>query len=207
VLGGGLRQHAGDANQFLKFVRHSAGMRKLILATTLATLVLAGCASPAPEDRPVATLKSAAPSIAASKAPERPVYPIDNDPEVSNRIGLPYWKCLKAQGVPMDSVTADGLGKPTVDRNDPEHRAGFDKCANLEPEFWIDREARTNPEYADYLRVAVKCLTAKGYKAYLRTDPVEIGYSNRGEEVRAIDDRDRCLLEAFAGRLKLYGAK
>ena len=183
-------------------------MRKLIIATTLATLALAGCdsAGPAPQDRPVASLKSTAPSPTAGKE-ERPVYPLDNDPVVSDQIGRPYWQCLKDQGIPMDSATADGLGKPMVDRNDPEHRAGFDKCAAKEPEFWIDREARTNPEYADHLRVAVKCLTAKGFKAHLKTDPVEIGFASRDEQIRAIDDRDRCLREAFADRLKLYGAR
>ena len=201
-----------SANRFLTFAVHSAAMRTFtqIGATVavLAALGLTGCSSATPTRTggEVATLQSpdAGPAPSASPTEERPLIPVDDESADWSALFAPYSNCLKEAGVPMDGGAG---GKPTVGRTDPKYRAGFAKCASKEPEFWIDREERTNPEYADYLRKAVKCLKARGFKAELGTDPPKIVYPDRGESVRAIDDRDACLKEAFADRLKLYEGK
>jgi hypothetical protein len=198
-----------SANRFLTLAVHSAAMRTItqIGATVavLAAFALTGCSSAAPTGTggEVASLQSPAAGQITSAAPseERPLIPVDDASADWAALYAPYSKCLQEAGVPMDGGAS---GKPKVDRNDAKYRASFAKCASKEPEYWIDREERTNPEYADYLRKAVKCLKARGFKAELGTDPPKIVYPDRGESVRAIDDRDACLKEAFADRLKMY---
>ena len=171
-------------------------MRKMICAAAM-ILTLASCAE-ADKSPEVATLRSASPAKSAVPKHERPVIPADGGMDAYAKYAEIWGACLNQEGVPGD-------GKPEGSPSDPRYKAAFEKCADKEPEFWIDREARTNPEYADHLRVAVKCLKEKGYHAGLSGGtPPEITYSSNGERIDAINDRDQCLREAFADRLKLY---
>ncbi len=172
------------------------------------TLALGACGStpePATRAPDVATLQSTAaapPSSAPTPAAERPVIPVDDNVDAIGRLETAWVYCLRDNGVPLDTA----IGESKTARKEPRYQAAYKTCAIKEPEFWIDREARTNPEYADRLRDAVTCLKSKGHKARLDTSktPAVIAYPSMGQETAAIDDRDECLREAFADRLKRY---
>src|SRR5690349_20639904 len=153
-------------------------IRKLhvIVGTVLVLQVLAGCGGTDATDRSdVATLQTANPTAAASPsaaAQERPLRRPDDDPEVFDRYVAVYRKCLVDKGATM------GKGEKPQIGTDPASKAAAAECWHLYPENWTEREQRTNPEYADLLREAAKCLKNKGHDVTVGGDPVSIQYGS-----------------------------
>lgn len=193
-------------NTFLKVLTHSGRMpiRKLhaMAGSILLLHVLAGCGEPAATDRSdVATLRTAAP--AASPAPsaaarERPLRRPDDGPEVFDRYVAVYNKCLVDKG-----ATTDTGAKPRIG-TDAASKAAAAECWHLYPENWLEREQRTNPEFADLLRDAASCLKAKGHDVTVGGDPVAIRYDDNASANKAYDDEQECQRKAFRESVDKY---
>jgi hypothetical protein len=174
---------------------------RAVAGSVLGLAVLAGCGGPAAdEQRPdIATLRTAAPPPNAPPstiARERPVIRPDEGKAEFERYVAVWEECLNAQGVPRASK-----GKRTGGAG---YEAAAAKCAHLYPENWMEREARTNPEYADRLRETAKCLKEKGHEVTVGGDPVALMYGDNTSANRAYDDEQECQREAFRQDLKKY---
>lgn len=182
-------------------------MRKAIFLTVLSLGVLAGCGEPAgDEQRPdVATFQTGpAPAVPPSSAAprERPVIRPDEGKEEFERYVAVWGNCLTAEGIPP---AAEGAKRPGL-TDDAKGRAAAEKCAHLYPENWMEREARTNPEYQDRLRETARCLVGKGHKVTVGGDPVALMYGDNTSANKAYDDEQDCQRQAFREDLKKYEA-
>lgn len=174
-----------------------------MLAATVVTLVITGCGdnggSAAPD---IATLRSVEPSAANSPAvQDRPVIRPDASADDIAALEQVYFKCLDEAGVPVAKSDDGKYGKP----KDPAaltSTPAAQACAAKQPESWLDRERRDNPEFVDRLRDAVACLKEKGFKARLDGDPPQIRYSSTREFMRAGDAEIECQKEAFSARIR-----
>jgi hypothetical protein len=175
---------------------------RVVAGSVLGLAVLSGCGGPVADDRSpdIATLRTAEPGPSAqpsAAARERPVIRPDEGKEEFERYEAIWKECLYAEGVPRA-----GGGKP---RLGPETDAAAGKCAHLYPENWMEREARTNPEYVDRLRDTAKCLQKKGHEVTVGGDPVSLLYGDNTSANEAYDDEQGCQREAFRQDLKKYG--
>jgi hypothetical protein len=172
-------------------------------AATLTLLAIGGCGGSDPSSKPdVANVRGTQPTaVASSRAPERPLIRPDATEQEIHAMEQAYLRCLQQNGVVMNASSTGELGKPK-DLYDPHMPAAAKACAPKEPENWLDRERRNNPEFVDRLRDAVKCLKAKGFNARVDGDPPSIHYSNTAEFMRAGDAEAECQRKAFAGRIK-----
>lgn len=166
----------------------------------MSSAVLAGCTGPAAhEQRPgIATLQtadaaSAAPPSAAAQ--ERPVVRPDEGREAWERYYAVWKECLYAQGVPRTE------GKPP---EGAKTEAASARCEHLYPENWMEREARTNPEYVDRLRETAKCLKDRGHAVTVGGSPVALMYGDNASANRAYDDEKECEQAAFRQEVKKY---
>ncbi|WP_033341615.1 hypothetical protein [Catenuloplanes japonicus] len=180
-----------------------------------ATVLLAACAEPAPSggEADVPTLltpgaKAPGATTSGATAPgattgnttanDRPVIRPDATEEEIRRLENLWAACLVRAGVPHHADEAGNYGKPQVDLTAPEYRGAVESCASLQPESWLDRERRTDPQFTDRLLDAVTCLKAKGYQARVETeDEPRIAYATTEEFLRADADQETCLREAF----------
>jgi hypothetical protein len=174
---------------------------RAVAGSVLGLAVLTGCSGPATDERPpdIATLRTAAPTAAAppsTAARERPVIRPDEGKEEFERYVEVWKECLFAGGVPR---VAKG-DKPRI----AEHPEATAKCEHLYPENWMEREARTNPEYTDRLRDTAKCLKERGHDVTVGGDPVALMYGDNTSANRAYDDEQECQREAFRQDLKKY---
>lgn len=174
---------------------------RVVAGPVLALAVLAGCSGPATDERSpdIATLRTAAPGPSAppsAAARERPVIRPDEGRVEFERYLATWRECLYAEGVPRD-----GNRKP---RPGPVTDAATTKCAHLYPENWMEREARTNPEYVDRLRETAKCLVKKGHQVTVGGDPVSLMYGDNTSANEAYDDEQECQREAFREEVRKY---
>ena len=173
---------------------------RAVAGAVLSLAVLAGCSGPADEQRPdIATLQTAAPPSAGSPstaARERPVVRPDEGKEEFERYVAVWEECLYAQGVPRSSKRK----RPSL----AGHEAATAKCADRYPETWMEREARTNPEYTDRLRETAKCLKERGYEVTVGGDPVSLLYGDNTNANKAYDDEQECERTAFRPDIKKY---
>jgi hypothetical protein len=174
-----------------------------MLAATMVTLVITGCGESGGSAAPdIATLRSAeAPAASSPAVQDRPVIRPDASADDIAALERVYFKCLDEAGVPV-AKSADGeYGKPK-DPGALADKPAARACAAKQPESWLDRERRDNPEFVDRLRDAVACLKDKGFKARLDGDPPQIRYSSTREFMRAGDAETECQKEAFSARIR-----
>jgi len=162
--------------------------------------VLAGCSEPAETDRSgVATLQTANPAASPSTAAqERPLRRPDDGPEVFDRYVKVYNKCLVDKGATVSTGAKPEIG------SDAASKAAAAECWHLYPENWLEREQRTNPEYADLLRNAARCLKGKGHDVTVGGDPVSILYGDNASANKAYDDEQECQRQAFRESVDKY---
>ena len=183
----------------------------LLIAATVAVLAVTACGSeaePPTGGAEVATLKSApagsaAPATSATSAATGAVIRPDAGSAEIQDLERAYFTCLRDNGAPSpkDGVTKPGQPKPAREKV----RAANAACADKQPVSWLDVERRTNPEFADLLRIAAKCLKEKGFRARVVQDPEwRLAYRDSGEFMRAGDTEAECIDEAFAARIKTY---
>jgi hypothetical protein len=185
-------------------------MRKLLISGVL-LLALGGCGGGDDKADPgVATLRSESPAAgrpSPSPAQQRPVLRPDmSDAEVI-ALENAWTRCLGDHGVPLQPAVPDAVVKPTVDLTLPQYKAATQACAVKEPEDWRDVEARTDPQYADRLRVEVQCLKDKGIKAELRGQPPHIVFVDDRQVARALDLTPECEKKAFGDVMKQFNEK
>jgi hypothetical protein len=178
----------------------------------LTVLVVSGCggSGDTTTTADVATLRSDGPVASSAPAQERPLIRPDSSTADIKALEQAHFQCLEKEGVPVAKSENGEYGKPQDPAALQDKRWGpaFKACASKEPESWLDRERRDNPEFADYLREAVKCLQKRGFKAHLDGDPPQIRYSSTKEFMRAGDAEVECQNEAFSSRIKeLYAKK
>ena len=173
---------------------------RAVAGSVLSLALLAGCTAPAAdEQRPnIATLRSAAPASAAQPSPtaqERPVIRPDDGKEVQERYYAIWLECMYTNGVPRTQAKPSGA----------RAEAAQPKCKHLYPEYWMEREARTNPEYVDRLRETAKCLKNRGHDVTVGGSPVSIMYGDNTSANKAYDDEQECEQVAFREEIKKYG--
>jgi len=172
------------------------------VGSILSVLLLAGCGESTPAgSSDVASLQTANPAAAASASADSQEHPLrrpDDGPEVFERYVQVYFKCVVDKG---GTVTQGE--KPDVG-GDAKSKAASAECWHLYPEDWLDRERRTNPEYADLLRAAGACVKAKGYHVTVGGDPLAIMYDNNADANKAYDDEQECLRTAFQASVAKY---
>jgi hypothetical protein len=190
-------------------------MRKSLPAGVLlavSMLAFGGCsaAGGGRTDSKVATLQTGQAAASASAPSADDARPLVR-PDMSGADIVALYnlrgKCLIAHGVPthLDGSGAEKLIKSNEGTSgDPKYQAAFGACANLIPETWMDREARTDPEYPDLMYKVQKCVEAKGFPVTLQGDPLELHYSSGEENVRAGDTEVGCVETAFAAQMKKY---
>jgi hypothetical protein len=176
------------------------------LAMTAVTFLVTGCGGATDSSAPeIATLRSAdAPAASAPATQERPLIRPDASAEEIDALHQAHFRCLEAEGAPV-AKSADGrYDKPTdpAALNDKSWGPAFKACSAKEPESWLAREQRDNPEYVDRLRDAVKCLKDKGFKARVDNEPPSIVYANNAEFMRADEAEGECQEQAFSARIK-----
>lgn len=195
---------------FLTTLFESDRMRIKILGamagTVLSLALLAGCSDEPTEKKntDVATLQTASPTSAAppsAEPRERPVVRPDEGKEEFERYVEVWAKCLRDEGATKDS----GL-KPRI-RDDAKGKAAMKKCDHLYPENWMEREARTNPDYVDRLRDTAKCLKGKGHKVTVGGDPVALMYGDNTSANEAYDDEQECQRVAFKESVERYNSE
>ena len=135
--------------------------KKLTIAVTLALGVLAGCSGPAEDSAPkVVSLlppSAAAPDATTSKAaaPAAPVIRPDTSFEEVHRMQQPWMRCLKEQGVPMQTteeglldIDARGNGEQNgrIMASQPENEKA---CGKQRPVYAPELDEEKNPYYAD----------------------------------------------------------
>ncbi|WP_212989515.1 hypothetical protein [Actinoplanes auranticolor] len=174
---------------------------RAVAGSVLTVAVLTGCSGPAAdEQRPdIATLRTAEPASAAPPSPagrERPVIRPDEGREEFDRYVAVWQECLFGRGVPR----VPKGDKPQLDG----HETATAECEHLYPENWMEREARTNPEYTDRLRDTAKCLKAKGHEVTVGGDPVALMYGDNTSANKAYDDEQECQRTAFREDIKKY---
>jgi hypothetical protein len=172
---------------------------RVVAGSVLSLAVLAGCTTPAAdEQRPdIATLRTAEPASAAPPSPaarERPVIRPDEGREAWERYYAVWLECMHANGVPRTEFKPSGA----------KAEAAQPKCQHLYPENWMEREARTNPEYVDRLRETAKCLKDRGHDVTVGGSPVNIMYGDNASANRADDDLQECEQAAFREEIKKY---
>jgi hypothetical protein len=135
--------------------------RKLTIALALALGVLAGCSGTAEESAPkVVSLEppSGAPDAAtAAAAPTAaPVIRPDTTFAEEQRMQQPWMRCLKEQGVPMQTtetglldIDAGGDSKETNGRILAENPKNEKACGKLRPVLAPELDEEKNPYYAD----------------------------------------------------------
>ena len=172
----------------------------VVAAALLCLSAVAGCSEPAPSrETGVATLTSAGPAPSASKGvPERPVVRPDDGKEDFERYVAVFTQCLRDEGAAVGGGTKPRMG------DDPKSEAAARKCAHLYPETWMEREARTNPQYVDLLRVTAECLKDRGHEVTVGGDPVAIMYGDNTSANEAYDDEQGCEREAFKESIQKY---
>jgi len=168
----------------------------------LSVLLLAGCGESAPADSSdVATLQTANPAAAAAASADSQEHPLrrpDDGPEVFDRYVQIYNKCVVDKGGTLTQGAKPEIG------SDAKSKAASAECWHLYPENWLDREKRTNPEYADLLRTAGACVKAKGHDVTVGGDPLAIMYDNNTSANKAYDDEQECLRTAFQASVAKY---
>jgi hypothetical protein len=144
--------------------------------TTFAVLslgfLLAGCSAGARDSAPeVATLQSANATAPATTAAQiAPVIRPDTTADEQARMGQPWMRCLKANGVPMKTnpdglldIDAGGTTKATNGRliatQDPKVVAA---CGKLMPVLAPELDEDKNPYWADDNNDYNKCLVEHG---------------------------------------------
>ena len=172
-----------------------------VAGSVLTVSALAGCGGPATDEkRPdIATLRTADPASAAPPSTavrERPVVRPDEGKEEFERYVAVWQECLFSHGVPR---VPKGSKAAIAD-----HEAATAQCEHLYPENWMEREARTNPEYVDRLRDTAKCLKKKGHEVTVGGDPVALMYGDNTSANKAYDDEQECQRNAFRQDIKKY---
>ena len=174
---------------------------KTLAAALLSVCLLSACSEPEEKKADIATLQSTAPAPAATATaggPERPVVRPDDGPEEFDRYVEVWGACLRKEGATTDT----GI-KPRI-RQDAKGQAAAKKCDHLYPETWMEREARTNPDYVDLLRVTAQCLKSRGHDVTVGGDPVAIMYGDNTSANKAYDDEQECQRDAFRESVEKY---
>jgi hypothetical protein len=176
-----------------------------VAGSVIGLALLAGCGEPdGSEQRPdIATLRTGSASAAppSTAVRERPVIRPDEGRAEFDRYVAVWEECLTAEGVP-----AAAKGAKRANLTDGKGKAAAEKCAYLYPENWMEREARTNPEYLDRLRETARCLVGKGHEVTVGGDPVALMYGDNTSANRAYDDEQQCQRQAFRKDIKKYEA-
>jgi hypothetical protein len=190
-------------------------MRKL-LPVVLGAVLLAttGCGSSdsgstgnGKADPNVATLHSDTATATTSAAPaQRPLLRPDASDDEVIALENAWTHCLGEHGVPLMPAQPGAVQKPK-DEHGPQYKEATAACANLEPEDWRDVEARTDPQYADRLRVEVQCFKEKGIHAELRGQPPQLVFADDREVPRALDVTPECEKRAFGDVMKTFNEK
>ncbi|WP_430784173.1 hypothetical protein [Actinoplanes sp. G11-F43] len=161
-------------------------MRSQVLL--VAAIVLAGLSACGAEEQPageaaeVATLQSAAPSAAASKASQRPRERLDTTPEEWEQMLAPYYKCMREQGAITKGRPGGGISvKPATEEETKKYEAANRIC---EPQYfplpaWEKDPA--NPEARDFAVAVVKCLKIKGVE-YVAVDSDGLSIALGGDD-------------------------
>jgi hypothetical protein len=168
---------------------------RAVAGSLLSLAVLAGCTGPKADDKSpdIATLRTAEPASAAPPSPaarERPVIRPDEDSRAAWERYMAVWlECMQANGIPPEQAKG---------------KAAEPKCQHLYPEHWMEREARTNPEYLDRLRDTAKCLKDRGHDVTVGGSPVSIMYGDNASANKADADLQECEKVVFRGEIKKY---
>jgi hypothetical protein len=176
---------------------------KRIVLLMVAAMSLTACSAEEPSTPGVVTLESPSTTKAATPAAgeERPVIRPDATEADIRMLENAYGKCLEEAGLKVAKDDAGNYGKASGDLNG----AAAKKCAVKAPESWLERERRTDPDFADRLRAAVACLKEKGYQARVGPDGPKIAYASTAEFIRADEDQAACEREAFREAIAGYG--
>ncbi|GIF37161.1 hypothetical protein [Actinoplanes xinjiangensis] len=138
------------------------------LALTLATLVLAGCSSPAKQAPPeVATLESPGSAPPSAASPAAPVIRPDSTAAEVFRMQQPWFRCLKGHDVPTRVVEgglldldASGTVNGRIRSAEPDMEKA---CGGLRPVLAPELDEDRNPYWADDDENYHKCLVEAGY--------------------------------------------
>ncbi|MFI5845799.1 hypothetical protein ACIA8K_39450 [Catenuloplanes sp. NPDC051500] len=178
-------------------------MRERILVVAIGTaLLVGGCGGGAETaDSEVATLQSVPATGTTPAAEERPLVRPDASTEEYRALQSVWFACLEQHGMTLqgDPQTAQ---KPAPPEEYPEATAA---CAAKEPESWMMRDERLNPEYPDLMRAVVACLKEKGYDVSFEAEPrAKVKYGSTEDLLRADNDSIACTDRIFAERAKVY---
>ncbi len=161
-------------------------------------------------DTGVATLQSSGAASAKPGTPddERPLIRPDTTDQEYVALNNAWLRCLGDHGVPLRPPQGpDGIIKSTADLTDPKYRAAADACAAKKPETWQDRDARTDPRYADHIREEARCLEAQGIKVEITGNPPGISFTDDRQVSRALTLAPDCERQAFRDQIKAYSDK
>ncbi|BCJ50621.1 hypothetical protein Asp14428_20960 [Actinoplanes sp. NBRC 14428] len=122
----------------------------------------------------------------------------DEGGDVFDRYVEVFNKCLNGEGVAGPKQDRPDLKK--YERNKEAAR----KCDHLYPETWMERERRTNPEFADLLRETARCLVDRGHKVTVGGDPIAIRYEDNAGANKAYEDEQDCQRKAFRESVENY---
>ncbi|SDT24515.1 hypothetical protein [Actinoplanes derwentensis] len=166
---------------------------RVLVVATIALAAMSGCAA---EEKPqasgtggakVATLQSAAPSAAPSKASQRPRERLDTTPEEWELLMAPYYKCLREQGV----IKEENGNAAKMVAVDPKTAAAYEAADKIcEPQFmplppWEKDPA--NPEARDFAVGVVKCLKNKGVEyVEVSEDGISIAMGGDDNDAKSI---------------------
>ncbi|GAA1647349.1 hypothetical protein [Actinoplanes couchii] len=160
---------------------------RVLLVAAIALTAMSACGSTPAEEKPaatgkVATLQSAAPSAAPSKADQRPRERLDTTPEEFELLMAPYNKCMGENGW---NPKGDGSGsmqlKPGTAKDEEQWQKANKIC---EPQYmplppWEKDPA--NPEARDFAVAVVKCLKKAGVE-YVAVSDDGIGIALGGDD-------------------------
>lgn len=169
-------------------------MRSQVLVVATMTLVaMSGCGGPSSATQEnaapgkVATLQSAAPTAAPSKASQRPRERLDTTPEEWELLMAPYYKCMREQGV----IKEENGNAAKIVAVDPKTAAAYEAADKIcEPQFmplppWEKDPA--NPEARDFAVAVVKCLKKAGVEyVAVSDDGISIALGGDDNDAKSI---------------------
>jgi hypothetical protein len=149
-------------------------------------------------DPGVATLRSGAataqpsPSIAVD---ERPLIRVDTTGEEAQKLWTAWGQCLRDRGVNIQPE------KPSTEiLAQPQNAGAVSACAAKRPETFMERDARTDPAYADHFRAYIQCIRDKGIKVDTGADGNQVIFTDDRQVSRGPEVLPPCERQAFNER-------
>ncbi|MEW9531048.1 hypothetical protein [Microbispora sp. NPDC049125] len=127
---------------------------------------------------------------------------LDSSPEEVTRARMGYATCLKAHRAPS-TIKTTGVA---TSADEAAQKAAEKACAGKRPLLPPEMDPRTNPHYADAVRVQVKCMKDHGFKVHITpaqgSDPNAIGWiydrlPGPGVDIQKV--QDDCRARGFGG--------